>query len=54
VHASGHGYAEEVKLIINLVKPRYVMPFRGDFKRLRLHTQLAEAVSVCLYRCQHL
>ncbi len=46
VHASGHGYAEEVKLMLNLVKPRYVMPFHGDFKRLRLHSQLAEAVGV--------
>jgi ribonuclease J len=46
VHASGHGYAEEVKLMLNLVKPRYVMPFHGDFKRLRLHGQLAEAVGI--------
>jgi ribonuclease J len=46
VHASGHGYAEELKLMLNLVKPRYVMPFHGDFKRLRLHSQLAEAVGV--------
>ena len=46
VNASGHGYAEEVKLMLNLVKPRYVMPFHGDFKRLRLHAQLAEAVGV--------
>jgi ribonuclease J len=46
VHASGHGYAEEVKLMLNLVKPRYVMPFHGDYKRLRLHAQLAEAVGV--------
>jgi ribonuclease J len=46
VHASGHGYAEEVKLMLNLVKPRYVMPFHGDFKRLRLHAHLAEAVGV--------
>jgi len=29
-----------------LTKPRYVMPFHGDFKRLRLHAQLAEAVGV--------
>jgi ribonuclease J len=46
VHASGHGYAEELKLMLNLSKPRYVMPFHGDFKRLRLHAQLAEAVGV--------
>jgi ribonuclease J len=46
VHASGHGYAEEVKLMLNLVKPRYVMPFHGDFKRIKLHGQLAEAVGI--------
>jgi len=46
VHASGHGYAEEVKLMLNLVKPRYVMPFHGDFKRMRIHAGLAEAVGV--------
>jgi ribonuclease J len=46
VHASGHGYAEEVKLMLNLVKPQYVMPFHGDFKRLRLHGQLAQAVGI--------
>jgi ribonuclease J len=46
VHASGHGYAEELKLMLNLAKPRYVMPFHGDFKRLRLHAQLAQAVGV--------
>ena len=46
VHASGHGYEEEVKLMLNLVKPRYVMPFHGDFKRLRMHAALAEAVGI--------
>jgi ribonuclease J len=46
VHASGHGYAEELKLMLNLTKPRYVLPVHGDYKRLRLHSQLAEAVGV--------
>jgi ribonuclease J len=46
IHASGHGYAEEMKLMLNLVKPRYVMPFHGDYKRIQLHSQLAEAVGV--------
>ena len=46
IHASGHGYAEELKLMLNLVKPRYVMPFHGDFKRIKLHGQLAEAVGI--------
>jgi ribonuclease J len=46
IHASGHGYAEELKLMLNLTKPRYVMPFHGDHKRLRLHADLAEAVGI--------
>ena len=46
VHASGHGYAEELKLMLNLTKPSYVMPVHGDHKRLRLHGELAEAVGV--------
>jgi ribonuclease J len=46
VHASGHGYAEELKLMLNLTKPRYVMPVHGDHRRLRLHAELAEAVGV--------
>jgi len=46
VHASGHGHAEELKLMLNLVRPRYVMPFHGDYKRLRLHAELAQEVGV--------
>jgi ribonuclease J len=46
IHASGHGWQEELKLMVNLTKPRYVMPVHGDFKRLRLHAELAAAVGV--------
>ena len=46
IHASGHGYAEEVKMMINLTRPKYVMPVHGDFKRMLIHSQLAEAVGV--------
>jgi ribonuclease J len=46
IHASGHGWQEELKLMLNLTKPRYVMPVHGDHKRLRLHAELAEAVGV--------
>jgi ribonuclease J len=46
IHASGHGYAEELKLMLNLTKPRYVMPFHGDYKRIKLHGKLAEAVGI--------
>jgi ribonuclease J len=46
IHASGHGYAEELKLMLNLTNPRYVMPAHGDHKRIHLHSELAEAVGV--------
>ena len=46
IHASGHGYAEELKLMMNLTRPRHVMPMHGDHRRLRLHGDLAEAVGV--------
>jgi ribonuclease J len=46
IHASGHGYQEEMKLLLNLTQPRYVMPMHGDHRRLQLHGQLAEQVGV--------
>jgi ribonuclease J len=46
VHASGHGYVEEIKLMLNLLRPRYVLPVHGDHKRIRLHAQLAESVGM--------
>jgi ribonuclease J len=46
IHASGHGYAEELKLMLNLTRPRYVMPVHGDHKRIHLHSQLADAVGI--------
>jgi ribonuclease J len=46
IHASGHGFAEELKLMMNLTTPRYVMPFHGDHRRMRLHGELAESVGV--------
>ena len=46
IHASGHGHAEELKLMLNLTHPRYVMPVHGDYRRQQLHGSLAEAVGV--------
>ncbi len=46
IHASGHGWQEELKLMINLTKPRYVMPIHGDHQRLRLHAELAHSVGI--------
>lgn len=46
IHTSGHGHREEIKLMLSLTRPRYVLPMHGDHKRLRLHAELAEAVGV--------
>jgi ribonuclease J len=46
IHASGHGWQEELKLMINLTQPRYVLPIHGDYKRLRLHAELAHSVGI--------
>ena len=46
IHASGHGWQEELKLMLNLTKPKYVLPVHGDHKRLRLHAELAHSVGV--------
>jgi ribonuclease J len=46
IHASGHGWQEEMKLMLNLTKPRYVLPAHGDHRRMRLHSELAKAIGV--------
>jgi ribonuclease J len=46
IHATGHGQAEELKLMINLTNPRYVLPVHGDHKRIRMHSELAESLGV--------
>jgi len=51
IHTSGHGHREELKLMLNLVRPRYLMPVHGDHKRIRLHAELAEAVGMTPENC---
>src|SRR5262244_2967464 len=44
VHVSGHASQEELKLVMNLVKPRYFIPIHGEFRQLRLHAEMAAAM----------
>lgn len=44
VHVSGHASQEELKLIINLVKPRYFIPIHGEYRQLKLHAEMAGAM----------
>jgi len=42
LHVSGHASVEEMKLVLNLVRPRYFMPIHGEFRQLSKHARLAE------------
>ncbi|MGJ7912978.1 ribonuclease J [Neobacillus sp. LXY-1] len=46
MHVSGHGYQEDLKLMLALIKPTYFIPIHGEFRMLHHHRQLAEAVGV--------
>lgn len=43
VHVSGHASAEELKLVLTLVKPKYFTPVHGAYRQLHRHARLAEA-----------
>jgi ribonuclease J len=44
IHVSGHASQEELKLIINLVKPKYFIPIHGEYRQLKLHAEMAGAM----------
>ncbi|MGM0880819.1 MAG: ribonuclease J [Bacillota bacterium] len=46
VHVSGHGSQEELKLMLNLIKPKYFIPIHGEYRMLRQHGKLGEAIGI--------
>ena len=46
IHVSGHASQEELKLMLNMVKPRHFIPVHGEYRHLVKHSQLAEKVGV--------
>lgn len=46
MHVSGHGYQEDLKMMLTLMKPQYFIPIHGEYRMLHIHRSLAEAVGV--------
>uniref|UniRef100_UPI0035566309 ribonuclease J1 n=1 Tax=Alicyclobacillus tolerans TaxID=90970 RepID=UPI0035566309 len=46
IHTSGHGHQEDLKLMLNLVKPKYFVPIHGEYRMQIQHSQLAQSVGV--------
>jgi ribonuclease J len=44
IHVSGHGSAEELKLVLSLIRPRYFVPVHGEYRQLSLHARTAARV----------
>ncbi|MEE9542695.1 MAG: ribonuclease J, partial [Thermodesulfobacteriota bacterium] len=46
IHVSGHASQEELKIMLNMVKPKYFMPIHGEYRHLVRHTKLAASVGI--------
>jgi ribonuclease J len=46
IHVSGHGSQEELKLMINLVQPKFFIPVHGDYRHLKRHVELALSTGI--------
>jgi ribonuclease J len=46
IHVSGHASQEELKLLLNLCRPRYFMPIHGEYRMLVRHAELAETLGI--------
>ena len=46
VHVSGHGASEDLKLMLNLLRPKFFIPMHGEYQNLVRHAELAESVGI--------
>jgi ribonuclease J len=46
VHVSGHASQEEIKLMLHLIKPKYLIPIHGELRHLRQHGMMAKELGI--------
>lgn len=46
VHVSGHAAQEELKMMLNLIRPQYFIPVHGEYRHLKTHAKLAESIGM--------
>ncbi|MFN7088412.1 MAG: ribonuclease J [Candidatus Paceibacteria bacterium] len=46
IHASGHAYADDLRLMLNLVRPKFLIPIHGQYFMLRAHADIAESLGI--------
>jgi len=50
VHVSGHASAEDLKLMLELVRPKYLIPIHGEFRMLKVHMDIAASTGMPLHK----
>lgn len=46
IHASGHGYSNELKIMLKFTRPKYFAPIHGEYRMLKLHTLIGQEVGI--------